>query len=144
MFHMLSEIAVVNYFVNIVDFLKKHLIYSVKNNRLSHSQMFLGGPSSSKLSIVFAFAGDSTMTSLFIKIIVSNNGTSPRGCDYKYKRFINSMKLSRSINLSNIVSLSINKKSLKERLSIKPSTKFFGILFKHLVICTRIIFGRLE
>lgn len=35
--------------------IKKHLINSVKNNRLSHSQMFLGGKGSSKLSIVFAF-----------------------------------------------------------------------------------------
>lgn len=35
--------------------IKKHLINSVKNNRLSHSQMFLGGNGSSKLPIVFAF-----------------------------------------------------------------------------------------
>ena len=35
--------------------IKKQLINSVKNNRLSHSQMFLGGGGSSKLPIVFAF-----------------------------------------------------------------------------------------
>lgn len=54
--------------------IKKHLINSVKNNRLSHSQMFLGGLSSSKLSIVFAFAQ-------YINCKNKQNDDSCGGCD---------------------------------------------------------------
>ena len=36
--------------------LKNQLINSVENNRLSHSQLFLGNPGGSKLAIAIAFA----------------------------------------------------------------------------------------